>query len=157
MNEEIEAVLAAKEPGTAVIAALRAFLANDAHLLNVDANERSITHILAQHLSAQYSSLDVDCEYNRDGVDPKRLRHMNLHPNEEDTDARTVFPDIIVHRRGSDQNYLVIEVKKSTNPDDRDTDFAKLAGYKNQLGYSFALYLEFATYRQAAVIRAEWV
>jgi hypothetical protein len=82
---------------------------------------------------------------------------MNLNPNEADTDARTVFPDIIVHRRGSGRNYLVIEVKKSTNPDSRETDFEKLQGYKAQLGYRFALYLEFATDGQAAVIRAEWV
>jgi len=38
---------------------------NDAHLLKIDVNERSITHRLAVHLQDAFKGWDVDCEYNR--------------------------------------------------------------------------------------------
>ena len=82
---------------------------------------------------------------------------MEIHPDQEDTFARTVFPNIIVHRRDTQDNYLVIEAKKSTNPDDRDIDFDKLTGYKRQLGYRHALFLELAANGEAGIIRAEWL
>lgn len=62
----------------------------------------------------EFPDFDVDCEYNRDGVAPKKIGHLGLYPDDDDTEAETVFPDIIVHRRGTEQNYLVIEAKKST-------------------------------------------
>jgi hypothetical protein len=116
MNE-IEDGLAARlretVPGTAVLSALQELLRRDAHLLKVDANERSITHRLAMYLQQELPDLHVDCEYNRDGADPKRLGYFHLErPDTADTDAHTVFPDIIAHIRDTDQNYLVIEAKK---------------------------------------------
>jgi hypothetical protein len=157
VDENIEASLAAKEPGAAVIEALRSLLDRDSYLLQVDANERSITYLMARYLASELPQFHVDCEYNRDGIDPKKLRYFALHPDEEDTFARTVFPDIIVHRRGTKDNYLVVEVKKTTNPDSREIDFDKLAGYKAQLGYKYALFLELATGKKPDVVRAEWV
>jgi hypothetical protein len=44
----------------------------------------------------------VDPEYNRDGHEVKR------------SDGVIVVPDVIVHHRGTSDNLLVIEVKKST-------------------------------------------
>jgi hypothetical protein len=66
-----------------------------------------------------------------------------------DEDARTVFPDIIVHRRGRQgageaRNLLVIEAKKSGNKDRTDCD--KLAAFKNdEYRYPFAALLLFVT------------
>jgi hypothetical protein len=57
----------------------------------------------------------------------------------DDTEGRTVYPDIIVHSRGSDDNLLVLELKKeglSTSFDE-----AKLRAYQSELGYRFAYLL----------------
>jgi hypothetical protein len=157
VDEVIEIALSQYEPGAALMRALRIFLERDSYLLRVDANERSITFQIARYLAAEFPEFDVDCEYNRDGVDPKKLRYMDLNPDKEDTFARTVFPDIIVHRRNSENNYLVIEAKKTTNRDSRDIDFDKLAGYKRDLRYRYALFLELAVGEKVGVVRAEWV
>lgn len=49
------------------------FLERDRHLLTVKANERSITHKLAIYLEPLFPDWDVDCEYNRDGKNSKRV------------------------------------------------------------------------------------
>lgn len=149
--------LTERPPGAAVLAALNALLSQDAFLLEIDANERSIAYRLAMHLQAQLPELHVDCEYNRDGIDPKKIQHLGLYPDDEDTEAKTASPDIIAHRRGTAENYLVIELKKSTNTTDRAVDFAKLRGYKKNLGFQFALFVELATNHKAAVSVVEWV
>lgn len=149
--------LQGKEPGEAVISALRKLLTRDSYLLEVDANERSITHRLGLYLQEKFPNFNVDCEYNRDDVEPKKIGHLGLYPDDEDTDAKTVFPDIIVHKRGTKENYLVIEVKKSTNHVSREADYAKLRGYKRTLGFEFALFVELGTLRQSAVTAVEWL
>ena len=45
------------------------FLANDKHLLQVEASERSITHKFAEALQQVFRNWHVDCEYNRVGHD----------------------------------------------------------------------------------------
>ena len=50
-----------------VIAAICALYRHDRELLDVDANERSITHKLAEHLQREFPEWHVDCEYNRVG------------------------------------------------------------------------------------------
>ena len=95
----------------------------DSYLFNVDANERSLTHKLAEYLQARLpAGWNVDCEYNRNQGDTKKLiqklRAIAGEPRYDDTDAKTVFPDIIIHKRGNNEsNLLVIEIKKSTNRD----------------------------------------
>jgi len=42
-------------------------------------------------------------------------------------------------------NLLVIEVKKSTNTESDDKDLAKLVAFKVQLGYGNALFIRFVT------------
>ena len=101
-----------------IIRAADGLLKHDAYLLAHDVNERSITHQLAIHVKQQFPEWDVDCEYNRNHDNVKRL---DLPPRNNiragDLNATTVFPDVIVHRRGSDDNLVVIEVKKSSNPE----------------------------------------
>ena len=85
----------------------------DHHLLDADASERSLSHRLAVHMIDRFPNYEIDCEYNRDGFDLKKLTlgERNVHDNE--LEAVTVFPDIIVHKRGcQNNNLLVIEVKK---------------------------------------------
>jgi|WetSurSiteA1Bulk_404760.scaffolds.fasta_scaffold45999_2 hypothetical protein len=134
-----------------VRAALKSFFAEDYQLLHVDASERSISHKLAEHLQGQFFDYHVDCEYNRHRDDVKRLNFYDgekAYPN--DTEAKTVFPDIIIHEREHDErNLLVIEIKKSTNRDN-ERDLLKLKAFTDidrpideRFCYSMGLFLEF--------------
>lgn len=117
-------------------------LSCDGLLLTADANERSITHKLAEYLQLQFSEWNVDCEYNRDGIDPKRLYSFRQKVDSDDTNAVTVFPDIIVHHRGTNDNLLVIEAKKS-NYSGKDLDGQKLKAFKKDLGYKYVFKVTF--------------
>lgn len=122
--------------------ALEAFYAAEMHLLRTDASERSMTHRLALHLTPLFPDYDVDCEYNRDGFDVKRLALHERAVQDDDTEAVTVFPDIVVHRRGhNDANLLVIEVKKASSTVNADYDMLKLEAFKHELKYRHAVHL----------------
>ena len=131
--------------------AIEILIWKDAHLLKIDVNERSITHRLALHLQDAFKGWDVDCEYNRNRYDTKKLIigndvHIRVETiQSDDEQGKTVYPDIIVHHRGTDQNLLVVEVKKTTSHVPKDFDLSKLREYKRQLGYSQALFLNFIT------------
>ncbi len=131
---------------TKVEKALLAFFRKDRDLLCLKANERSITHKLAEHLQHQFADLDVDCEYNRHGYDVKRLTWGHETTRKDCTHAKTVYPDIIVHKRGCDDiNILVIEVKKSDGGDP-SRDMEKLSAFTDPNGeykYKLGLFLEF--------------
>ena len=79
LTTEQEAYLRLHPPGEAIIHALRVLLECDARLLDIDANERSITFRFAMYLQSQLTDWEVDCEFNRDGVEPKRLGHLELY------------------------------------------------------------------------------
>lgn len=157
MNQAIVDTLLEQPAGAPIAEALSILLERDGYLLKVDANERSIIHRFAMYLQGQLPKFHVDCEYNRDGIDPKRIEHFYVSPDLEDTEAKTAFPDVIAHIRGTNKNYLVIELKKTTNNVDRMFDFAKLRGYKHNLGYEYALFIELAAAGEPDVLRVEWV
>jgi hypothetical protein len=143
----------------------------DSYLLEKDVSERAITHKLAEHL--QYvigNSLDVDCEYNKNTNDSEvfskkiyvlesAIKEMYSSRNRDHNSVNiqgesylelSVFPDIIVHKRGKKQNnILAIEVKKSTSRIDRSYDFKKLKCYTesdseaNNLGYKYGAFVRF--------------
>ena len=115
--------------------ALHSFFENDSDLLHLNVNERSITHKLAEHLQNSFSGLKVDCEYNRKG-DNKKSEKV-LANNEK------VFPDIVVHKRGTNnKNLLVIETKKKGRSIKRDIE--KLEEFSGFLyGYKIGLLLVF--------------
>lgn len=115
--------------------ALEELLERDAELLRRDAHERSITHRLAMYLEHRFSSAGwvVDCEYNRHGDTPKQLPQCQQGPPDlEALDARSVYPDIIIHVRGEPKNLLVIEAKKTGG--DLDPDRCKLEHFTDQQG-----------------------
>jgi hypothetical protein len=110
---------------------IRQLFKNDYHLLEINAHERSISHKLAEYLQQQFPDWHVDCEYNRHGIEIKRL------------DNKVVYPDIIVHIRNTDFNLLVIELKCSDK--DCKDDIEKLERYTNQNGkfkYQLGLFLK---------------
>lgn len=157
LTAEQEALLRLHPAGEAVRRALCDLLERDNRLLCIDANERSITFRFAMHLQTHLQDWEIDCEFNRDGVEPKKLGHLGLYPDSEDDEAKTVFPDVIAHRRGTKENFLVLEFKKSTSRIDRQIDRQKLLGYKRQLGYAHALFVEVGTGDQASVAILEWM
>ncbi len=53
--------------------AIQVLLEKDRLLLELNVNERSITHKLAEYLQVEFPGCHVDCEYNRDGHDTKEL------------------------------------------------------------------------------------
>lgn len=135
LREEIE---------SKVKCALSMLLERDCYLLEKKANERSITHRLGIYLQEVFPKWDVDCEYNRDYHETKRLHLVYEGVEEHDTNGRTVYPDIIVHKRDTKCNLLVIEVKKSSSQEPDCKDKRKLCAFKSDpdLRYSHSLFLK---------------
>lgn len=127
--------------------ALGRLRAQDLFLIRANANERTISHKLAEHLQKEFATLKVDCEYNRHGNEIKWLEVPTSNISWDDTEAKTVFPDIIVHQRNNDNhNLLVIEVKKSSNARNSQFDENKLIAFtKEPYCYSFGLFLKIST------------
>lgn len=123
----------------------------DQKLLKFEANERSITHKLAQYLQPLFPEYDTDCEYNRVGAEGATKKLYGLHAEGgsrqapiDDLNATTVYPDIVIHKRGgtgASDNLLVIEAKKSGL--DTTFDKLKLETYKRQLRYEYAVLITF--------------
>jgi hypothetical protein len=159
ISAEIRGILAQREPGAAIAQALDQLLEVDEHLLRVDANERSLTHRFGMYLQEALRDWHVDCEYNRNGVDPKRIVVHDLQSDVADTDGQTVFPDVIAHIRDTSMNYLVMEFKKSSSRVADGVDFQKLDAYKHdpRLRYVFAIFIELHVGPRPGVARAVWV
>lgn len=138
-----------------VLDALDRVAEEDADLLEYNVNERSITHKLGVYLGEEVGEeWDVDVEYNRAGKDDVSktvsMEHLkskipdDLDP--EDLDAKTVYPDVIVHNRGEHYgNLLVIEAKKSGSAGVYDRE--KITAYKKELEYDFGVFITFSVGR----------
>lgn len=135
--------------------AIAQLLENDYYLLQIDANERAISHRLGMYLQLLFTDWHVDCEYNRNLDQPKRLEQYEEFFDEKqrvwsiaEKDPITVFPDIIIHERRTSNNLLVVEMKKTTSRVSSDFDYMKLREFKNQYGYPYALFLILITRRE---------
>lgn len=127
--------------------ALRQLSVLDRHLLANDANERALRHRLAVQLEKHFDHWDVDCEYDIFEADPKRLAELERaltiavmgKPLARDTFGLSVFPDIIIHHRKTDENLLALEIRKSSSPVPEEVDRAKLAAWKGEpVGFRYA-------------------
>lgn len=144
-----------RETAERVIAAVDLLLQEDSYLFKIGVGERALSHRLAVYLEAKFDEWHVDCEYDRDGIDPKRI--VGGSGNDADEGSR-VLPDIVVHRRGPGPNLLVLELKKSSNRESDDRDFAKLRAYTGQLGYTHGVFIRFlVSVETPGVQRAEFV
>ncbi|ADG07412.1 hypothetical protein [Kyrpidia tusciae] len=117
---------------------LNMLIRNDIYLFEIDVHERTIAHRLAVYLEKEFSSWNIDCEYNRNGYNPKLI---NLGSRGE----RRAYPDIIIHHRGTSSNLLAIEMKKLPTQVDPETDKDKLKQYIRHLDYKFGLFLLLST------------
>ena len=131
---------------------LNYLLRNDMYLFEIGIHERTLAHRLAVYLENEFSSWNVDCEYNRNQYDLKLIRPSGL-----DGGDRRVFPDIIIHHRGTTDNLLAIELKKKISEDAQAEDERKLNEYINRLGYHYGLFLLFETgSTNHGIGRVEW-
>jgi hypothetical protein len=127
-----------------VCIALETLRRNDSFLLEANTNERTISHKLAEYLQKEFLELSVDCEYNRHESHEKKANLPKDGISWDDIEAKTVFPDILVHKRDTDDsNLLIIEIKKSSNKTNRQFDKNKLIAFTMEpFNYNFGLFLE---------------
>jgi hypothetical protein len=108
-----------------VITALQELFARESILFERDLGERTLTHRLAVHVERQFPGWDVDCDYDRLGERTRRLPHGTI-VSTDDHLAKSVYPDVVVHRRAIPNNLLVIEVRKTGNHQPLEHDQRKL-------------------------------
>jgi hypothetical protein len=142
---------------------LRKVLKNDKYLLEKDINERTIAHKLATYLQSEFRGYNVECEYNGNVLRDNGRKYIellkyelqtlgDLSEKEKTIDKeiieRHVFPDIIIHKRGTADNFCIIEIKKSTSKISSDYDELKLKSYtssehENDLKYKLGVFIKF--------------
>lgn len=117
----------------AIILSVNLFVQHEESLFIAYGNnlrEEAISHQLACRMAYVFNEYDVDCEYSRqpDG------RHKQ---NDYGEDKR---PDIIIHKRGTNENNLaLIEVKWDRN---REDDTEKVTQFRN-LQYAYGVVVRF--------------
>ncbi len=146
----------------AVLRSISQLQERDHSLLKDGANERSISHKLGCYLSRELPDWGVDCEYNRDHHDErvlaKKLGIRAQSIRSDDTSGTTVYPDIVVHQRGTnDNNWLVVEIKKDANEQGAQQDKAKLEKFVEQLHYKYGLFINFQTGRNTRNGELDWL
>jgi hypothetical protein len=109
-----------------VVAALKEFYAREAFLFARDLGERTLTHRLAVCLERQFPGFQVDCDYDRLGERTLLLPHGTI-VSTDDHLGKSIYPDIVVHRREIPNNLLAIEVRKQGNHQPIGHDEQKLS------------------------------
>lgn len=138
--------------------ALDRLVAEQPALLDLEVTERALSHYLAQYVAALVpAGYDVDVEYNRHFANPKRLNLPPRQALDRELRATTVFPDILVHKRNTDaENLLVLELKKPG--ESLDYDELKLRAFRNELGYPHTAHVILGKGGNGQVIRqVVWV
>ena len=130
-----------------VNASLEKFYKNDRDLIEIDnegdmISEQCMVFHIGSYMKNKMNTLakfqwaDLDCEYNRNMDDPKMM-----------CSGRRIIPDLVIHRRRSNRNnLLVIEFKKENAEScDKKKDRNKLMYLTNQAKeykYNFGLFIE---------------
>jgi hypothetical protein len=110
-----------------LVGAIGEFYAREGFLLDKDLGERALTHRLAVYIERQFDGWDVDCDYNRLGERLLKLPHGSIISTDDGL-GKSIFPDIIVHRRAVPENLLAVEVRKDINHQPIEHDHHKLRG-----------------------------
>ena len=129
---------------------------NESYLLQMDSSERSIVFQFGRYFIKnlenyiEFRDYSVDYEYNREGYDIKQCKKV-INKDEK----QRIFPDIILHERGTNGNNIIaIEFKKSSNKV-REKDYHKLceltdSNYKFK--YNVGLFIILSKKREKVVI-----
>lgn len=125
--------------GAVVESCVEKLLAEDAFLLEGGVHEQTITARMAFYLQAHFPKHHVDPEYNRHGVKVKAAHLLG--------GVKLVKPDVVVHRRGTDSdNLLVIELKVigRGGAEDREHAHDKLSAlvHGDEFRYRHGLFIE---------------
>ena len=119
---------------------------NDADLFNRGNYEVTISSKLAQYLFLEFKEYDVDCEYNKHLDDEKRVDELN----------KNIRPDIVIHKRGTDENNLVyIEIKKEQDTRNRENDYYKIQVMTKNDGeykYTLGVFIDFTKNKNDLII-----
>lgn len=137
--------------------AIESLVERDADLLERNNNERCLTARLAHHLqnliddSDQGQAWSVDVEFSRQGAgdDPKLLAELEGCANKFTPAGQArVIPDLIVHQRGPEgPNLLVVEIKITTNEEDRACDRRRVEAFCAFFQYQFGAVIDLETRR----------
>jgi hypothetical protein len=118
---------------------------NDSDLFSRENYEVTISCKFAQYLHDEFPEYSVDCEYNR---------HIDGH---KECEGQRIRPDIVIHKRGKDENNLVyIEIKTDHNRDDRADDINKIKCVTKQNGeykYILGSFIDFNRDKEKLVLR----
>lgn len=114
----------------------------DSTLITRGGMEQSASFRFAIYLNEAIKEIDwlnglqLDIEYNKNGLNPKRTPRR----------PKGVRPDLIIHSRGNnDANILVVEIKGWWNDEPREFDRIKLEDFTHQDGeykYGLGVFLE---------------
>lgn len=105
-------------------------------------NERTVSAKLACYLEKEFPDYSVDVEYNRHGVEIKTIKG-----------PKRILPDIVIHKRGSDDyNLLAIEIKIRNYNKERDEE--KLKYLTKHYKYKFGLFIKLES--EIKVRKFEW-
>lgn len=155
-----------------VTTALGQLNTEEEYLLVNNLSERCLAHKLAEKLQRLFDEYNVDCEYDKDVSDLESTKAIFVFQEEaqnyydsfmrsfeERYDSfqnrfidgkwkKLVIPDVIIHKRGTQENLLIIEIKKTRNVTLKSKQFDnyKLCKYTSEdlcgLKYLYGLYLE---------------
>ena len=104
--------------------AINLVLKNEYDILQRGLNELNLTGHLTKYLTPLFEELTVDPEYNGDklkendrkALDIARNRMIEIGIEPKETNNYKLTPDIIIHRRNTNEsNLVVIEAKKDSN------------------------------------------
>ena len=146
-QQQIDTLLLPDFEKTSIKSALYMLFKRERYLLSTEAHEQAVTHRLAVYLEGFYPEYHVDCEYNRDGSNSKRV------------DENLRRPDIIIHKRGPlGPNLMVLEIKLlKTDQYEIEADYEKLKRIKQKFSYSFALSLTLGLVNEAPTAKIKQV
>ena len=108
-----------------LVSALREFYAHETFLFEKDLGERALTHRLAVSVERHFPGWEVDCDYDRLGERTLRMPKASI-VSTDDHLGKSVYPDIVVHRRAVPDNLLAVEVRKASNHQPPEHDQHKL-------------------------------
>jgi hypothetical protein len=116
--------------------------------------ERTITGHIARQLAPAFPTWAVDPEYNRRTV--VREGYEETIPKRVGRDRAIIVPDIVVHRRGSPQNLLAVELKRASDARGTHRDRRKLKRLR-KMGYVHAVLVILQDNREPYLATYEWM
>lgn len=134
---------------------------NDKYLIEKNSTERNIVFHFSRYFielldANEFKEINVDCEYDRNAFGEKEYKSIVYNYDKKE---HKVYPDFILHKRGSnDKNILAIEFKKYNNKKEMSLqkDEWKLKALTNSEGkfkYKLGLHIIFEKERKSVKIK----